>query len=295
MSVAPYSRSILVPTHAVAPPPPPTHDELIDIARRLGIVVSETATSDELEKRVARRREELLDIGAPALRELLVAAGQHPAHKSNVEDLAAQGLSIELATCERLPPPALETLARLHGIQPEVDGDRAQLIRRLRGQSNFWDAIRRGRRRMVARFVSAIIEEKDEPRAADSALVEPAPRRDRTAGDARKSLREEIESLGVVGGLATRIRGAADEYIQAKLDEIERRIDQKLNQIDERLAEWRDRELSHRLRILRVTLGFSVLVALVSLGYSYVRHRSEVRIAPSSQVLPAGDSIAGEP
>ena len=85
------------------------------------------------------------------------------------------------------------------------------------------------------------------------------------------SLREEIEHSGLMGGVARRLKGAADEYVAEKLDEIERRIDRKLDEIDRRLCEWRDREVSHRLRIIKITLAASVLVALLSLLYDYLR------------------------
>jgi hypothetical protein len=50
------------------------------------------------------------------------------------------------------------------------------------------------------------------------------------------SLREQIADEGVVGGIARRIRGAADDYVHEKLDEIEQRIDRKLDEIDRRMG-----------------------------------------------------------
>jgi len=86
--------------------------------------------------------------------------------------------------------------------------------------------------------------------------------------------------VSVLHGVAERLRGAADNYIAAKLDEIEARVDAKLDHIEQRidrkivdlheqLAEMRDRELRHRLRLLKITLIFTVLVALLSLGYKW--------------------------
>src|SRR5581483_5614512 len=77
------------------------------------------------------------------------------------------------------------------------------------------------------------------------------------------TLRDEIEERGLIGGLTGRLRGAADDYVREKLDEIERRIDRKLDEIDRRLSEWRDRELTNRLRIMKITLVASVIVALI--------------------------------
>lgn len=81
--------------------------------------------------------------------------------------------------------------------------------------------------------------------------------------------------------VAETMRGAADNFIAAKLDEIEARVDAKLDHVEERidnkivelheqLREMRDRELRHRLRLLKITLIFTVLVALLSLGYKWV-------------------------
>lgn len=87
--------------------------------------------------------------------------------------------------------------------------------------------------------------------------------------------------IGVLHGVAERLRGAADSYIAAKLDEIEARVDAKLDHIEERidvkiaelnkqLAELRDQELRHRLRILKITLILTVIVAAISLAYRWL-------------------------
>ena len=79
---------------------------------------------------------------------------------------------------------------------------------------------------------------------------------------------------------AEQLRGAADDYVAAKLDEIEALVDAKLDHVEQRidakivelhkqLRRMRDRELRHRLRLLKITLIFTVLVALVSLGYKW--------------------------
>ncbi len=86
--------------------------------------------------------------------------------------------------------------------------------------------------------------------------------------------------LNLLHGVAEKVRGAADTYIAAKLDEIEARVDTKLDHIEQRidekiielhdqLREMRDRELRHRLRLLKLTLIFTVLVALLSLVYKW--------------------------
>lgn len=86
------------------------------------------------------------------------------------------------------------------------------------------------------------------------------------------SLTRQIKQQGVVNGIATKLKDAADDYVDAKLDEIEHRIDDKLDQIDRRLAEWRDQEIANRLRIIKITLAGSILVALISLAYTMVKY-----------------------
>lgn len=89
--------------------------------------------------------------------------------------------------------------------------------------------------------------------------------------------------LNVLHNVTETLRGAADAYIAAKLDEIEARVDVKLNEIERRideklldlhhqLADMRDKELRHRLRLLKITLVFSALVAVLSLGYKLIVH-----------------------
>jgi hypothetical protein len=84
--------------------------------------------------------------------------------------------------------------------------------------------------------------------------------------------------ISMLHAAAERMRGAADNYIAAKLDEIEARVDTKLDHVEQRidakmielhrqLRKMRDRELRHRLRLLKITLIVTVLVALLSLGY----------------------------
>lgn len=87
--------------------------------------------------------------------------------------------------------------------------------------------------------------------------------------------------LNVLHAVAGQLRGAADDYVAAKLDEIEARVDAKLDDIERRLDQklvdlhrqltrMRDRELRHRLRLLKITLIFTVLVAVISLVYKWV-------------------------
>ena len=89
--------------------------------------------------------------------------------------------------------------------------------------------------------------------------------------DGLNHIKDEIEESGLFGGIAQRVKKSADSYVNQKLDEIEARIDRKLDEIDRRLAEWRDKEIANRIRILKITLWASVIVGAFSLIYSYVK------------------------
>lgn len=92
---------------------------------------------------------------------------------------------------------------------------------------------------------------------------------------------QESRRIRVLHTVTEQLRGAADNYVAAKLDELEARVDVKLDQIEERidrkiteldqqLSQMRDRELRHRLRVLKLTLVFTVFVAVISLVYKWV-------------------------
>jgi hypothetical protein len=103
------------------------------------------------------------------------------------------------------------------------------------------------------------------------------------AEDSRSPDERTDWKVKVLRAAAEQLRGAADDYIAAKLDEIEALVDAKLDHVEQRidakiielhrnLRQMRDRELRHRLRMLRITLIFTVLVALLSLGYKWLSY-----------------------
>ena len=125
---------------------------------------------------------------------------------------------------------------------------------------------------MVSRVVSKLLDVPATPEGEEDG-EQPAGASTGEQGNKRR--------VGVLHEVSQKLRGAADGYVAAKLDEIEARVDVKLDQIDHRIdakimqfhkqiTALRDRELRHRLRLLKITLAITLLVALLSLGYKWV-------------------------
>lgn len=236
-------------------------DGLIKYGRTLGLELSDRTPRGEVLRRVRERQALLVELDRDALLDVVVWMRRPVRRSAGKEALAKEIARSDRTGFDGLSDRGLWTLARLRGVEPLQGEPRPQLERRLAASDGLWGRIRRQRRQWLGRVVVRMMSNgPDEPKDYQF-LPEEAP----------PSLREEIEEQGVVGGLARRIRGVADDYVREKLDEIEHRIDHKLDEIDNRLAEWRDREIANRLRILKITLVFTILVALISLVYSYVR------------------------
>ncbi len=139
----------------------------------------------------------------------------------------------------------------------------------------FFGNLRRVGAEAVAVTLGRLIKDKNEPGtgadATENDTGEPGPPSPPPA---------TVRKLGMLHGVTERLRGAADSFVAAKLDEIEARVDVKLDEIEGRidhklvqihkqLGELRDREIRHRLRLLKLTLIFTVLVGLLSLGYKW--------------------------
>jgi hypothetical protein len=166
----------------------------------------------------------------------------------------------------------LIVLAQMRGVVVR-DGDEVPvLIRKLKRQEGLFAKLGRKKRAMIGSMVSRMIGEAESggeyqflppPQAgpSGSSAVPPRP----------SNIKEEIEEQGLLGGLTNRLKKTADSYVNQKLDEIESRIDRKLDEIDRRLAEWRDKEIANRIRILKITLWASVIVGAVALIYAYIK------------------------
>ncbi len=274
-----------------------SRDDLFALGKTLGLELEDKVGRAELVQRVSRRRRLLDELDRDALLDVVKWARRPVRDGASRETLASEIAQIDKTAYEGLSRRGLRTLARLRDLKASESDNTEAIIERLHKADGFWKRLHRKRRSLIGSWLAKIVD--DGTAAGD----EPGPPEGGTqfAGgsdavdDPSASLKRDIEDRGIVGGLANRLRGAADEYIKVKLDEIEQRIDDKLNEIDQRLAEWRDREIANRLKILRITLAFTVVVALLSLGYNFFKRPSdafEQPVAKTTATQPAPHAAA---
>jgi hypothetical protein len=254
-------------------------DELVLYGRELGLDLNPKLGLAELRRLVRERQELLVGLDREAMLDVAVWARRPVRESASKEELAKQITSVTRMTFEGLSDRGLHVLARLRGVPAWSNEPRALTEARLKDAEPFWQRLRRRRREIVAGALERMISGGQDEAGEDYQFLPEEP--------GGQSLRESITEGGIVGGIAQRLRGVADDYVRQKLDEIEARIDKKLDEIDHRLGEWRDKEIANRLRIIKITLVASVIVAVLSLGYNSVRGcHAEPRIPPSA-TLPA--------
>lgn len=240
-------------------------DELIHYGRQLGLSADEKGDRSELVGRVRARQELLRLLERQALLDIVIWARRPVRESASKEQLVKEIAGVGKMDFEGLSDEGVAALAKLRGVPVFVSDSREQIEARMRDSEPFWDRVRRRRRSLMGSLVSKMVHE-DHTQGSEEYQFLPEDK-------AGSSLKQRIADEGLVGGIARKIRGAADDYVREKLDEIEARIDRKLDEIDSRLAEWRDREIANRLRIIKITLAASVLVAVLSLAYEFLKHR----------------------
>lgn len=248
------------------------HDELLTYGRGLGLDLDDKLTSAELADRVRQHHDLLRGLDRDALLDVIKWSRLPIRENAGTEEMARHIARIQQTNYDGLSRRGLITLAQLRGLKISDADNTEEIIDKLRRQLSFRQRWNRKRRSWVGSMLSKLVDDKATHNADDYQFLP-----DESAvseADSAKSLKRQIEDHGVVGGIASRLRGAADDYIKIKLDEIERRIDAKMDQIDQRLAEWRDREVANRLKIIRITLAATVLVAILSLGYNYLKRET---------------------
>lgn len=252
-------------------------DELTNLAEDLGIDFTEYNTQAKLAGAVYERRMLINAMQRDAMLDV-IRWGRHPVpENASKEQLAQMIARIRSMRFETLSEPGLLVLAIMRGVRMRGDESVPVLIRKLRRQEGFFNRMARKRRAWVGGMVSSILGEET-PEETDYKFLPPpnngAPTPATPAPPKpprNESIKDEIEEVGLFGGIASRVKRTADVYLNQKLDEIEKRIDKKLDEIDLRLAEWRDKEVANRLRIIKITLWASVIVGIISLLYAWIK------------------------
>lgn len=254
-------------------------DELETLAEELGLAARKFKTPQDLVSAIHGRRQLIAALDRDALLDV-VRWGRRPVPiNATNEQLAHEALKIKSMRFDGLSERGLLALARLRGVELEPGDAVPAIVKKLKKQEGFFTRLNRKRRAVLGSIVSNMIGESDQSAEyqflppAEGAQAGTSATTQATAGvgSRDRTIKEEIEESGLFGGIASRVKKSADQYINQKLDEIESRIDRKLDEIDRRLAEWRDKEIANRLRILKITLWASVIVAALSLIYSYLK------------------------
>lgn len=247
-------------------------EELRTIAEEFGVGIGRSDDKATIIASIHRRRQVIAALDRAAVVDVLEWANRPVVPGASLEQMAMDILHVRSMRFSGISDRGLFALALLRGCDLDGVAGREDVIKRLKAQEGFVAKMRRKARGWVAKRVERMIDDPTTtvetappPVSAvkGQAVTDPPPR--------QQALKEEIESSGFFGGIANRVKRQADSYVNQKLDEIEARIDRKLDEIDRRLAEWRDKEIANRIRILKLTLWVSVIVAVISLIYSYVQ------------------------
>jgi hypothetical protein len=245
-------------------------DELKHLAEELGVDSTRYDTPQELADAVAQRRQLIAAMDREAMLDV-IRWGRRPITINASKELIAQEISrTRTMRFKGLSQRGLIVLARLRGLDVSDEDAIEYLTKKLKRQEGIFSKFNRKRRAMLGSMVANLFGDKESsddyqflpPDPAAPAAPPPTPKSD--------TIKDEIEESGLFGGITNRIKRTADQYLNQKLDEVESRIDRKLDDIDRRLAEWRDREIANRIRILKITLWASVVVGIFSLIYSYI-------------------------
>jgi len=264
-----------VPTRQLSELP---RDELAHLAEEYGLDPSDYKSRQHLVAALHERRQMIAAMDREAMLDV-IRWGRRPVTVNATKEQIAQEIArIKSMKFAGLSQRGLVVLARMRSVPCGEADPVPLLIRRLKRQEGLFSKLNRKRRSMLGSLVSRIVGD-DAAAGADYQFLPgegagPAgPTGTATVGPAApsSSIKDDIEESGLFGGITSRIKKSADAYVNQKLDEIEARIDRKLDEIDRRLAEWRDKEIANRIRILKITLWASVIVAAVSLIYAYIK------------------------
>jgi len=245
-------------------------DELRHLAEELGLDPTHFDTPQELVAAVHQHRQMIASLNRDAMVDVVVWGRRPVTVNATKEQLAQEIARIKAMRFSGLSHRGLVVLALIRGVRCSEAEPIPVTLKKLKKQEGLFAKLSRKRRMLLGSVVSKILGETG---GGDYQFL-PGPS-DATAGTTApaqpRSIKHEIEESGLIGGLAGRIKKSADGYVNQKLDEIEARIDRKLDEIDRRLGEWRDKEIANRIRILKITLWATIVVAAVSLIVSYIK------------------------
>ncbi len=267
------------PTAAAKEPPRQLaelpRDELDNLAEDFGLDAGRYKSTQSLVAALHERRQLIASMDREALMDV-VRWGRRPVTLNAPKEQIAQEIArIKSMKFAGLSHRGLIALALLRSVAIKEGDPVPVLIRKLKQKESLFAKMSRAKRAAMGSVVSKIIGEEQNPTEYHYLPSSQNPGSTGTADipppRSPGTIKEEIEESGLVGGLTNRIKKSADSYLNQKLDEIESRIDRKLDEIDRRLAEWRDKEIANRIRILKITLWASVIVGVVSLIYAYLK------------------------
>ena len=255
-------------------------DELEHLAEEYGLDPTRYKTRQHLVVALHERRQLIAALDREAMLDV-IRWGRRPVTVNATKEQIAQEIArIKLMKFAGLSQRGLVVLARMRGVPCTAADPVPLLIKRLKRQEGVFSKLNRKRRAMLGSLVSKIVGD-DASASADYQFLpgdaapggpgHPSGTATVSAPAPSSSIKDDIEEAGLFGGITSRIKKSADAYVNQKLDEIEARIDRKLDEIDRRLAEWRDKEIANRIKILKITLWASVIVAAFSLIYAYLK------------------------
>jgi hypothetical protein len=249
-----------VPLHQLSELP---KDELEHLAEEFGIDPTSFQTRQHLVSAIHDRRQAIAAMDREAMLDV-IKWGRRPINlNASLEQIAQEIARIRSMNFAGLSHRGLLILSRMRGVLVDPNDPIPTIVRKLKRQEGLFNRLNRKRRAFLGSLVSKVIGENES--ASDYQFLP------NSAPPSSANIKDEIEESGLLGGITGRIKRQADTYLNQKLDEIEARIDRKLDEIDRRLSEWRDKEIANRIRILKITLWASVIVAGISLLYSYVK------------------------
>jgi hypothetical protein len=255
-------------------------DELAHLAEEFGLDPSEYKTSQELVAAIHDRRQLIAGFDRDAMLDVIRWSRRPVTASATREQIAQEIARIRTMRFSGLSQRGLVVLAKMRGV-PALESDTVPtLVKRLKKGEGLFQKLNRKRRAFLGGMVANMIGDTES--AADYQFLPDQSSSPGVAPNRTATIKEDIEESGLIGGITNRIKKSADSYLNQKLDEIEARIDRKLDEIDRRLAEWRDKEIANRIRILKFTLWASVIVGVFSLIYSYVTVVLFPKPAPNS-------------